>query len=321
LLFAVATVTFFACAFCLALATAEGLIAQTRVPCGGQLYTGFDSRLSVDALGRLPSDAAPVVGLEVDRDQIFAATPTKLFLFQKDKPTVSSALPGQLMSMAIDEAGTLLLQFGDSFRTIPRGSQGVREWTTPRWSGQAHGSGATSFLEIVREPSGAALVVRRPADLAPLPFVRLPGALGPAAWTQSGLVAVLDQRVVELNTVTSHFTEIGRDAGYTRARDLTVLQDGRVVLALDKTLVLIGTNARLILAGFSGRVRAFESGIVAVDEASGFLWHVNGLGNVGEASLDQRHAQELLTRYRQTRNRQLALEAARIVGCSALEDQ
>ena len=111
---------------------------------------------------------------------------------------------------------------------------------------------------------------------------------------------------------------VDRDLGYTEAMGITRLSDGRVVVSLKNVLMLTTSTTRLVLAAIRAAVRSSDSAMVVFDLESGYLWRVSGLERVGNPAADRSHAEELLSQWKQKQDTRAGLEAARIVGCSAL---
>jgi len=292
---------------------------QAAVPCGGRIFTGFDTRLSVEIVGRVPpSPTDRFVGLESDGQQVFVATEHRLMMLQAGKPAAASTLPEPLVGMAVDEHGNLFLQFAHSVRVVPRSKGATATIAAENGLGPLRGSATNGFLEVTRTANRARLSIRRTTDLAAFPIADVAGRLGPVSWTPAGLAAVVDNSVVRLSRRDERLTVLDEDTGFAHAGDIALLPDGRAIVALEHVLLLTDGRSRLVIAGAHAAVRASGPAVIVFDKNSGFVWRVSGLDKVGVPALDMRHAEELLRQWRQSGDERVGLEAARIAGCVAL---
>jgi hypothetical protein len=305
------------------LALALSLASQTAVPCGGKIFTGFDTRLSVEIVGRVPpSSTDRLVGLESDGQQVFVATEHRLMMLQAGKPAAAANLPEPLVGIAVDEHGNLFLQFAHSVRVVPRlKGAAAQTISVENGLGPLRGSATNGFLEVTRTPDRARLSIRRTTDLAAFPIADVAGGLGPVSWTPAGLAAVVDNSIVRLSRRDERLTVLDEDTGFAHAGDIALLPDGRAVVALAHVLLLTDGRSRLVIAGADAAVRASGTAVIVFDKNSGFVWRVTGLDRVGVPALDLRHAEELLKQWRQSGDDRVGLEAARIAGCAALTTQ
>jgi hypothetical protein len=290
----------------------------TPVPCGGQVYKGFDSRLTGELLTRIPEATKDFVGLEVDGKQVFIATATGVFMISDGKVArTRSSEP--LDAIAVDGQGDLLMQSRRTIRILPRVSGKAFSVPGETIAGRIIGSGADSFLETRRDATGRTeLIARRTSDFAGFQLLTLQGDVGPLAWTPAGLAAIVDGGIVTMDRKDAGVGAIDRDRGYTEATGISRLSDGRVVVSLKNLLMLTTGTTRLVLAAIHGATRAADSSLVVFDRETGYVWRVTGLEKVGDAAADKRHAEQLLSQWKQNRDTKAGLEAARILGCSAL---
>jgi len=293
--------------------------AQTTVvPCDGQIYRGFDSRLTGEILARIPEATKDFVGLEADGQQVFVASRDSVYVVDHGKVAVSRSTE-PILAIAVDRQGDLLIQSQQTIRVIPRPPAKPFSAPVKAVTGRITGSGADSFLEI-REGADhrTQLMIRRAADFEPLQFVTLEGNLGPLNWGPNGMAVILDGGIMVTREKDSSLAGVDRDTGFADATGIVPLPDGRVIVALKSFLVMTGGTGRLILAAISASVRSSGTTLIVFDRRTGFLWRVSGFESVGEAAADRRHADDLLTEWKKTGNRESALEAARILGCDVL---
>lgn len=302
----------------IALETTASVHGQTAaVPCGGRLYRGFDSRLTGELLARIPEATKDFVGLEVDGAQVFLAASDALYTVDAGKIAVTRSTE-PITAIAVDRQGDLLVQTQQTIRLIPRPPAKPFSVPAGHLVGRIVGSGAESFIEVRDEGGDRTLIVRRPNDFAPFPLVRLRGAKGPLAWTSTGATAIMNGSIVTMAVTDGRLAGADGERAFSDATDVAQLPDGRVVVALEHLLVLTGPTGRLVLAMIHAAARPAGQSLIVFDRDQGLLWRVSGLEQVGDVTADQRHAETLLAEWRRTRDLQVGLEAARILGCQVL---
>src|ERR1700674_5414034 len=90
--------------------------------CNEQLFTGFDSRLTVSPLGQVPLTGERAVGFEVIKDKAVVACRHHVLALTKTG-MLKWISPDRILSIAVDGNGRLLVQTTKGILTPTRGQE------------------------------------------------------------------------------------------------------------------------------------------------------------------------------------------------------
>src|SRR5882672_4708055 len=149
--------------------------------CADSLYRGFDSRLSVVSVGRLPAGKEQVVGFEIVHGKPIVAFPHRLIGIENRKQ-LSVFVEQEIEALAVNDSGSLFVQqlpeTGSGPLTIARVDAQFRPDPTlnGRVTGNIYNSGSPVFLEVDQK-DGVLRFMARNAKGTPLPLANIEGQL------------------------------------------------------------------------------------------------------------------------------------------------
>jgi hypothetical protein len=172
---------------------------------------------------------------------------------------------------------------------------------------------------VHRTQSHAQVGLLRLDDTRATPLFTAKNHVRSIEWNRESFTVVTSDRVLRVDTASGRSTVLDVDGAYARASSVTRVDDRSALVTLGATTLMVAPGYRLIVAGVSGLVRRAESEMYFAEQTSRFVWRLRGVEKLGNRQDDERHAQALLSKARATGDTRLGLEAARIIGCSALK--
>ena len=171
-------------------------IAQTAGSCLDSIYRGFDSRLTVDLVGRAPIGTDPIVGFEVVNGRAVVAYPHRV-VGVGDGRLVAQPSLDQISSLAVDSVGTVWIQTSNGVKRIGSERLETVEALQPKAGRRLQNSGSALFLEVEAGKSATEIGFRSPTG-AHRPALRFSGRLGASSWNRDGFVAAADDTLIAL---------------------------------------------------------------------------------------------------------------------------
>lgn len=306
-----------------ALATAGGASLEAQPDRSrdcGDTFGGFDSRLGVDLVGLLPTDAPPVIGFEVTAAGPVIATKNTLYAVTPDR-MVALPLTPEIRGISADAEGRLALQSAEGVSLVrPAGLEPIAAWKSAL-EGVVTNSGAETFLEHVSANGTTIFGARLPANNRVLPIAHLDGALRAAAWDERGLIAIVGEQLVRWRPAANVLERLVADTGLREATGVCGLSDDRVLVTLRNATLLFSSQSMTVVAAAGGLCRAAGSDVWLLDPRLKRLWKVRDMDALGDPARDRAHATRLLQLavtqdVSFTRTHEFS-EAVRLVGCSA----
>ena len=120
-------------------------IAQTTGSCLDSIYRGFDSRLTVDLVGRAPIGTDPIVGFEVVNGRAVVAYPHRV-VGVGDGRLVAQPSLDRISSLAVDSVGTVWIQTSNGVKRIGSERLEIVEALQPKTGRRLQNSGNALFL-------------------------------------------------------------------------------------------------------------------------------------------------------------------------------
>jgi hypothetical protein len=290
------------------------LLAQDDSPCYRQPYRGFDSRLTTEAIGRVPIDASDVRGFEIVGGRPVVALSHRLVGLDGNQPVFFPSLDA-INSLAVDDHEHLWVQTGEKVRRFVGDRMEVVR--TVKNGVTVYDSGHALLAEGLSSQGAMQIVLRSPTQERSLPPLVAEGRLTAMSWNLAGLAAIVDSTLVTWPAGGKSATRLYADEGLASARDVCLLSPTRAIVALQNFVVLIDKGSPLVLAIMPARVRQVDGVVYLLDQRGGIVWKISGIDQVGDRDHDRAYAARLLTHLPKGRpeNDLAFLEAARIVGC------
>jgi hypothetical protein len=255
-------------------------------------YVGFDSRLTI----------RPMVRHRMRKD---------LLAFQIFPNAVGFLYPDQLVAQAREEAAATpvtskawdvprlsdgSLWLAEPGQLVPlRPSGPDRSRSVPSAKGAAvRALGTTSFLEAT-EAGGIARFYISTRDGGSVALAAIPGALRCYDWTPQGFSAVVGNAIYTLRNGGQELLRLDQQAGYDQAVDVATLPGDRVLVALPRGVLLVGSNYRTTVVGMPARLRGLNGIGYLLDVTTGMVWAVKGWDKLGPSERDMAYARQLLS--------------------------
>lgn len=267
-----------------------GLLAQSgAAPSGAPTYLGFDSRLEAEPLFRHspPQQTHFVAGSK----GLLFVSPGSL-VWREGSSAAKILLPGGVRSALTDAAGDLWLDVGSGLARL--GAKGFENALfEPGDKTRFFSSGASRMLRTT-EASGAVTFAVVDATTRDSPgLLTMPGELRCAEWSDNGLAAVVDDTLLVLRSGAKAPQLLDKSDAYKDCFGLLLLDDGRVLVAVDHALLLTAERYRHVVAVMRARLARRSTDIFVSDQRNGIVWQVRGTERVGPRAKDLEHAQRL----------------------------
>jgi hypothetical protein len=284
--------------------------------CGDRVYAGFDTRLVVSPLGTI-ANPKDLVGFEIVRERVIAAYTQEVRIVA---PGLETAIQSQdaIVSLFVDSEQRVRIATAASGmqRLTAQGLVNEPEYPKALLS-LLHNSGGPVPI-VADEHNGVTSFALLRALQHVLPIARVAGPMRTAGWNEEGLAAVVGQSLVTWRSGSKELQAIAMGSTLERARDVTLIGEGRAVVALDSSVVLFSPSRQLVIVGVAAKCRYSGRKLYLLDQHTGVVWSIEGLDQLGDRAGDERHARDLLAKVK-TANRSQStefLEAVRILGCS-----
>jgi hypothetical protein len=138
-----------------------------------------------------------------------------------------------------------------------------------------------------------------------------------ASVNKSGLALVIGSSVLIWAPGGTGLTRLADDPAFTRAVDVVAVDASHAVVALPHSVVLVGPQTPVVLAGMSARVRWADDLLHVLDTATGIIWQARGLAALWTPRAQALHARRLIKALpkQAPESSPAFLEAVRLVGC------
>ena len=283
--------------------------------CTESVYQGFDSRLTLDLVGRLPTDRDGIRGFEVARGKPLVAFSHRLLGIESDA-LVSMPSLDSIEALTVDAAGRPRLQSTRGIQTIGASQLQPDTVLSQVVAGRLFNSGNNVFVDAVTKDRSVQFLARQ-LDGKSIPIVSAKGELRTASWNAIGLAAIVEETLLVWQAGGRELVRLRTDVGLRSARDACLLGPRRAVVALPHVVVLITDKAQIVLVAFAGRCRWADGVLYLLDERYGLIWSVRGIDKIGNALDDAAYAAMIIRALPKdaTEANPRFLEAARILGC------
>jgi hypothetical protein len=292
---------------------ASQAVAQTAVqPCSNVAYRGFDSRLIVEAVSRVPIGSDQVTGFEVSNGRPIVAFERRLVGIDGDR---QAALPSidRIDALAVDATGRLFVQQGSRLRRVA--SDKLETVRAVAAGTRLHNSGQALFVESESSGTASRLTVRTVDDRGALPPFHFDGAGATVvSWNSVGLAAVAGDSLFAWVPGAKQMTRLRTDKGLKEARDVVLIARDAAVVALPHALVVVTARGSTVLALARARLGWTGAELFVLDESFGVIWKLTGVERLGSAAGDRQFASALMKGV-VAENDVRFLEAARLMGC------
>jgi hypothetical protein len=300
----------------IAIASATQAVAQAPASaCSTVAYRGFDSRLQVEAVGRVVTQGERITGFEMSNGRPVVAFERRLVAIDGERQFVMPSID-VIETLAVDAEGGLWIQQGGRLRRVAKEKlETVRPLSA---AVRLYNSGHTLFLESETQGNATRLTVRTADERGALPPFHIEGGTAVAvSFSTLGIAAVVGDSLLAWSPGAKNVTTLRRDSGLRFARDVALIAPQRAVIALPNTLALITDRGATILAFLKARVRWSNGALYVLDEQWGLIWKLTGIEQIGTPGADKAHATKLLKQLPQGASETDVnfLEAARLVGC------
>lgn len=306
----------------------SGALLHAVDPCARPPFQGFDSRLQIQYLGRVPITSEPIVGFELLNGRPIVAYPHSVIAIDH-RHALQYRTPEQIVAIAADAAGALWLQTAPGLGQAAPGLFLLQKAGFVRDSNLTvlensvfYDSGNPAFLELARGSESAKLFVVRRQDGVKAYLAPVRGTIHAISWNQAGLAAVVEAGVYVWRAGSNDLVRLGLDTGFSKARDVTLVGPERAVLALQNYVVLISRSGQTVVVGFKARCRFMDGVLYLLDERGGFLWALRGIEKLGHSDSDKDYARHLIQSNpgNATETSSRYLEAVRLVGCTQAKE-
>jgi hypothetical protein len=297
-------------------AGSEALLAQApAAACSSVAYRGFDSRLEVEALGRVATQGERVTGFEVSNGRPVVSFERRLVALDGERQLALPSIDA-IDAIAVDAEGELWIQQGTRLRRVAKDKlETVRAVAA---STRIHNSGHALFLESESRGEATRLTIRTADDRGALPPFHIQGGkAATVSWNPVGVAAVVADSLLTWTAGSKNVNALRNDRGFRAANDVTLIAPNRAVIALPNTLALVTDRGATVLALIRARVRWSNGALYVFDENWGVIWKIAALDRIGAAGADNAHAATLLRALPPAalESHVNFLEAARLVGC------
>jgi hypothetical protein len=287
--------------------------AQTDEVCGRSVFQGFDSRLTVRPLVTAPIHGTPVVEFAVTQRGYAIATAQRMLVHARERGWSSIPLPEGVRGFAVTAPRELVVATKSRLIFIEPGKR--QEIASPTEVLAMFGKGPLPPMELVSSGGGFQLVTGRGtrAYRSLVSVLDRPVALG---WNAHGLSFVSQGTLRRWRPANANVLDamVG-DRGLTTARSSCVMPDGRVLLGLQRSTLLISEGYALPIVGFGAFCDTSGNSALLLDPDGGVVWDVRGLEDIGTAAADRARARKMLQSGGASRPETWA-EVVRIAGCS-----
>jgi len=290
--------------------------SAAAVTCSDTVFRGFDSRLKIRPIGKVPDTSEPPIGFEIVNGHAVVAFSHRVLALDADTVVAIPSLD-PITSIAVDGSGLLRLQTSKNVRQLGTERFEADSALTKAIKGRIFGSGQDSFLDAVRLPEQTQFLLTTGGGHS-LALFRTAGDFRVGSWNASGLAAVIDNRLIVWQKGATQLIQLAADKGLEEARDVVLIEPKRAVVSLPHTTMLVGGDTKIVIVGVQTFCRWINDVLYLLDVQSGIIWAVEGLRNIGTAQGDENHARTLVASLARDapESAPAFLEAARIVGCS-----
>jgi hypothetical protein len=300
-------------------ATGEAGAQTSSTVCSSVAYRGFDSRLRVEAVGRVQIQGEPVRGFEVADGRPVIAFERRLVAIDRDQLLVLPSID-RIDGLAVDADGGVWVQQATRLRRATK--EKLEVVRTVAEGVRVHNSGHKLFLESETQGDATRLTIRTGDDRGALsPFHIDGGTPSAVSWNTVGAAAAVGDSLLTWTSAAKSISRLRTDAGLRNANDVALIAPDRVVVALQQTLALVAGRRATILALMKARVRWSGGALYVFEETSGVVWKLTGIESIGTADADKAHATKLLRELPAAgaESHVNFQEAARLVGCEGVK--
>lgn len=302
----------------------SGTLLYAADPCMHPPFQGFDSRLQIRYLGRVPITKDLIVGFEILSGRPVVAYSHSVIAVEHHQ-AMRYNTTDRIVGISADALGGLWLQ------TAARADESSRSLSLLQKTGFVpdqklavsensifHDSGNPVFLEVVQEMGSAKLFAVRQQDNVKAYIAPVHGSLHALSWNQIGLAAVVDAGVYAWQAGNNDLARVAVDTGFSKAQDVALVAPDRVAVAMQNYVVLLGRSGQTVIVGIKARCRFIDATLYLLDERGGFLWAVRGIEKLGDRNADKDYARQLIQSNpgNATESSSRYLEAVRLIGCT-----
>lgn len=293
------------------------LNAQNAGWCEGHPYGGFDGRLTVTILGRVPMENSAFVGFEVIHNQPVVAFPHRV-LAMTPKSILSWASVDNVRNIAADAENRLLVQTDKTILTPGSGNVFVSvDSLAKAVHGELLDSGNSNVLSLSKSGPETWTLTAERSNGTEGSSLQLHDAVKAVSWNENGLSLIAGGTLVTWPVGTVKMSVLGSDTGFAEAQDSCLAAPDRAVVALRNIVVLITRDTAAVVVSMAARVRCSGDSVHLLDTRTGVIARVTGLERIGHKLADREYARSLISLAAgPTEKNPTFLEAARILGCT-----
>jgi hypothetical protein len=285
--------------------------------CNEAPYGGFDGRLSVVPIGKVPIQGDHVVGFEVVGDKPVVAFPHRL-LAVTPKGLVSWTSLDEVAHVAADDKARVLIQTNKGISSAGRG-QSLEPVTalTNANHGEIFDSGNINVLSLVKGSSANPTFVSIRPNGTSGSSLELHDPVRAVSWGTQGLSLIAGYALMEWPTGSSKISLLGADTGFAQAQDTCLLGPDRIVVALPNLVAVVSKETTSIIVNMSARVRCAADTLYLLDLKTGIIARATGADKLGYKDANVKYARDIISTlpHGVTERNPNFLEAARLLGC------